>query len=404
MPFYLKKLGHSVTVLTTKKQAFHGNLNLDFENNGFHVIETEIFSKRFLSFLSKRQDKSSSKSISNKASFILKLKETIRVLRKKFVGSLFDIHDYWGWASFETASQIVQDKNIQLVISSYSPPAVHRLASHLKKKYPHLFCVADYRDLWTDNDQYNVLFPLNLIEKWDENSAVKRADLLVSVSNGMVKQLSNKWRKKTLVISNGFFPTKGSTTISSIKHGFVYTGQIYPDRRDPSPLFQALSELIKEESEKYSHIKLEFYGYNVRETLKHIVKKYNLENNVILEGQVSYQESLEIQKSSQGLIFLESNNEKARGVLTGKIFEYLVAKRPIIAIGVKDDFEVAELITKTKTGLICGNNIEKIKETLVKFQNCSYEWRGDEKKIASYSRESLAEKLSLYCENLINRK
>ena len=53
------------------------------------------------------------------------------------------------------------------------------------------------------------------------------------------------------------------------------------------------------------------------------------------------------------MLLLVNNTKNAKGILTGKFFEYMASGSPILAIG-PEDGELAEIISKTATGFISG--------------------------------------------------
>ena len=68
-------------------------------------------------------------------------------------------------------------------------------------------------------------------------------------------------------------------------------------------------------------------------------------------GHVSREKALQAQRNADLLLLLESSNEESRGVLTGKIFEYIASGRPIICIGSRLDFEIGQTLFKTGSGI-----------------------------------------------------
>jgi hypothetical protein len=113
-------------------------------------------------------------------------------------------------------------------------------------------------------------------------------------------------------------------------------------------------------------------------------------------GYVSHQEALEHQRKSQVLLLIEIDSPETKSIIPGKVFEYLVSERPIVAIGPKDS-DFAEIITSTNTGVFFTyDEKDKLKKTI-----SSYFELYLEKKLVvfpvglqQYSRKSLTERLS----------
>jgi hypothetical protein len=69
-----------------------------------------------------------------------------------------------------------------------------------------------------------------------------------------------------------------------------------------------------------------------------------------LHGFVPYRESINVQHAADVLLFLDWTDAQAEGMLTGKLFEYLGSRRPILALGVRKDSEAARLIEEARCG------------------------------------------------------
>ena len=108
-------------------------------------------------------------------------------------------------------------------------------------------------------------------------------------------------------------------------------------------------------------INLVFFNFNIigienisrKAVSPHIIKN-NLKRIIKIHGQVSHEDALKRQKKSQLLLLLNWNDPKEKGVFTGKIFEYLSAQRPIIALGGYGGV-VKELLEQTKAGVSLNN-------------------------------------------------
>jgi len=386
---YLSQMGNRVTVLTTKKYSFDGDLDLSFSEQGIDLIEIPYLPGFFSGV------KSENKVGAFLSGWVSLAKRVLRVFRQNLIGNLWDIRDGWVKKSLSTAVQVVEERKIDIVISSYGPPAAHTLASKLKRKYPSLFWVADYRDLWSQNNVEVPLFPFSLIQSIKEQRLIARADLLTTVSEQLCHLLKSKFKKPTLVIENGYFPEDEQDTVilPEKKITLIYTGQIYKKKRDPSPLFQALEALFLEKKLSPADIQVNFFGYNVHELSK-LVNTENLEKSVSLNPQIDRETALKLQRKSSALLFLESGSPEARGVVTGKLFEYLVSGKPILALGVTNESTAAKIILKTKTGEICGNDVEKIKTFILKLVNGQVPYTPDLAEIRQYRRDKLVGKLA----------
>jgi glycosyltransferase involved in cell wall biosynthesis len=100
----------------------------------------------------------------------------------------------------------------------------------------------------------------------------------------------------------------------------------------------------------------------------------------------------EEQENADLLFIMESGDERAKGVLTGKIFEYMVSGRPVISLGSTHDSAIGRLIYETGIGAVCEQDVSKIKNCLLKLVlgNSSTFYQPRLEKIRNYSRERQA--------------
>jgi hypothetical protein len=229
---------------------------------------------------------------------------------------------------------------------------------------------------------------------------MKGSDLLVTVSEPWAKQLEMLHSKKVVTIPNAFdeedymdnvLPTTGFT--------IAYTGNIYPGRQDPSPLFKAIAELEQEGRISSSDLKVRFFGRNVIQNISPLIERNGVQDFVKTDGLVPFKESIRKQKESTVLLFLGWNDPREKGVYTGKLFEYLGARRPILAIGLKGGV-VDELLKETGAGVVV-NEVEEIKAVLSKWMRefkesgtITSHYKPNDTVIRQYTRKQQAGKLA----------
>ena len=177
------------------------------------------------------------------------------------------------------------------------------------------------------------------------------------------------------------------------KFTITYTGTLYQGKRDPSKLFKAINELISENKIDKNDINIRFYGKQ-EDWLYKDIEKYNLKDVTNYYGFVSRNLVVTKQRESQLLLLLLWDNPKESGVYTGKIFEYLAAQRPIIAIGPSVGGVVKDLLEETGVG-IYTSSIQELKEYLLQ---CYFEYKakgrvlynGRRGQIEKYSQREMA--------------
>lgn len=316
-----------------------------------------------------------------------------------------------GWYphAIKKGLEITAERNIDILFSTYGPSTPHLVASHLHKKTG-IPWVAEFRDLWSAHPYSVKCQPFLFFEQQLEKKVMKACDLLISVSEPWAQQLGTLHCKRAITIPNGFdeddyvevVPLTPNFTIT-------YTGRIYPGKRDPALFFEAMAELRQEAKISPDDLEIRFFGNNVSETITPLIKKYGLNELVKVYGFVSFNESIRKQKESTALLLLEWNNEREKGTYPAKIFEYLGAKRPVLAIGVKDG-EVDKLLKESGSGILV-NKVKDIKEIILKWVGEFKQYRSivsyyDPKQeiISCYTRREASAKLAKAFDEVLIQK
>lgn len=395
---YWSEAGARVTVLTAVKYPFDEPLDLPLpELPGVDVIE--VPHGRF----------SGSDAGGTPNRFIGRALPWLK-LAKSFVsrhlGIVIDPRDAWFRAAAPRSVEVARAAKVNVIVSTYGPRASHLIASNLKESFPELFWVADYRDLWSQCHLKEISARGKSREAFMESRAVGgRADLVTTVSEELADSLSGFLGVEAKVVANGFdtplevvrknfgaSASAGSTPATPLK--IVYTGMIYPGRRDPGPLFDAIRELAKSGAVQEGSIRVEFYGKRQAE-LDALIEKHDAAAFVQVHGHVPREQALRAQESAGLLLLLESGGEDAKGVLTGKLFEYMASGRPILSLGSASDSAIARELDRCGVGICVGTDVERVKEILVALsQGSSMPWfKPALEKVEEFTREAQAARL-----------
>lgn len=306
--------------------------------------------------------------------------------------------DQKGWYPFavEMGNGLLRKGDFDALISSSSPETVHLIASQLKKEH-RLPWIADLRDLWTQNHYY--LY--GLLRKWFEKKlevrTLVRADALVTVSKPLADTLSTlHYGKSVFAIPNGFDPDELGSAPLTKEFTITYTGQLYQGKRDPVLLLKALHRLIAEGMIDPNAVKIRFFG-PTQYWLEQEIKSHKLEGIVEQHGMASREVALARQRESQILLLLNWNDPQEQGVYTGKVFEYIAAQRPILAIGGPGGV-VKELLEETNAG-IHTSRLEDLQRMLLEYyeeykSTGQVSYNGDKEKIQKYNHREMAKKFA----------
>lgn len=364
--------GHEVTVLSSMKYSFLGPYGLSPELPETVKVVEIPFLPDWLRYRLEKPRASSTASEPGE-SVAHTLRDRVRRMRGH-IGSLVDIHDLWIGPARRAGLNLMAARPYDAIVSSFSPPAVHLVASRLKAAYPQVPWLADFRDLWADNHVTRARGMLGVIERHLERRTIHgRADVLTTVSEPLAEMLRRRYPEQPIwVVENGFDPEEFRDWKSRIRtppdmRGMLricYAGTLYPGRRDPTPLFDAVNRLIDTGVLDRRRVAIDFYGQNEKQ-LADILARCNGNRHGIVHahGFVSRKDSLEAQSRSSLLLLLESGAPDARGVLTGKLFEYLVGGVPILGVGIDGTNAAGALLERTGTG-VCARTADEIARLL----------------------------------------
>lgn len=353
----------------------------------------EISTKIKSGFVSKNSSKN--ESTLNKAStttLSYKYARTLKHILSEFI--VFpDMYSDWRKKALKLGREVLKKEKIDIIMSTSGPFSSHCAASILAKEFD-IPWVADYRDLYSQNPIKPNIKWRKLIDKKFERFILGEKSTVVTVSEPLSLKLENILKRKVHTITNGFDPedfklTCPTDTVFSI----TYTGILYEGKRDPTPLFKAIRLLLDKNKIKREKIQIHFYGSDER-YLRSTLEGKEIDDIVYLHESIPFEESTKRQQMSSILLFLNWNDPQEKGQVSGKIFEYLGAHRPILAFPRNEDSAVDKIIEKTQAGVICST-IEEIAKKINEwydefydFGNISY--KGIEEEIQKYSRKNQA--------------
>lgn len=315
-----------------------------------------------------------------------------------------------GWKTFAVTAgnEILQNETIDAIISSSLPVTGHLIAREVKTKH-NIPWVADLRDLWSQNHNYPYGRIRKFFDKRLELKTLSNADALVTVTPPWTEKLRTLHRgKATYTITNGFDPDEVSRGQIDLTSNFTitYTGMIYTGKQDPLKVFAALRDLISDGTINPEDIDVRFYGRE-NEFIAKGIEEYELWDVAKQYGPVPREISFEKQRESQLLLLLNWEDQREKGVLPLKTFEYLGARRPILATGGYGEDAVEGLLEKTDAGIYC-RTVEDIKRIVSELysefkRKGKIGYKGNIEEINRYSQREMARKFSEILDRLTGR-
>ncbi len=343
---------------------------------------------------SKKSSKTISKGIiseKNKQSFIEKAMLYIR-------GNYFipDARKGWVKPSVSYLSNYISENDIDIIITTGPPHSLHLIGLQLKETLK-VKWLADFRDPWTTigyHKQLKLTKKAQQKHKTLEKQVLNTADQIIVTSSVTKKEFESLTKKPIEVITNGYDYEPVEKIELDSKFSIAHIGSLL-SKRNPEILWKVLSDLIEANEGFAKGFQLNFVGAVSQDVLNSIDNN-NLSNYINNVGYISHNESIKCQKKSQILLLIEIDSEETKCIIPGKLFEYMVSNRPIIALGPKGS-DIEKIIKETNTGnYFYYNDYELLKSTILNhykaFQNKTLQSHAIG--LQKYSRKSLTESLS----------
>ena len=260
-----------------------------------------------------------------------------------------DARKNWVKPSVKYLSTYIKDFNIDTIITSGPPHSLHLIGLELQQKLD-VTWIADFRDPWTTigyHKQLKLTSASKIKHKNLEKKVLNTANKIIVTSPSTKVEFEQITTQPIQVITNGYDYEKVATFGLDKKFTLSHIGSLL-SKRNPEVLWNVLRDLINEDSEFASSFQLNLVGAVGKEVLQSIEINY-LTNSLNNAGYVAHSEAVMYQKKSQLLLLIEIDSEDTKAIIPGKLFEYMITNRPIIAIG-PIGADVASIIKETNTG------------------------------------------------------
>jgi glycosyltransferase involved in cell wall biosynthesis len=358
------------------------------------ILKTPIFEPyQLASFLSKNKTKKISSGIipnQKKQSFLEKVMLWVR-------GNLFipDARVFWVKPSVAYLEKYIRENEIDTIITSGPPHSLHLIGLELKQKM-NLKWLADFRDPWTTIGYHKSLRLSQYAAKKHkqlERQVLNTADTIIVTSKTTKAEFQALTTKPIEVITNGFDVEKVDKQSLDTKFSLAHIGSFLSER-NPKIVWESLVELCAEIPDFKSHLEIKLIGAISQEVLD-TIEQFGLNSFLNNIGYVSHAEAVAHQRKSQVLLLIEINSDETKSILPGKLFEYMVSERPILAIGPKDS-DFAEIITNTNSGVFFEYSEKaKLKQTIQEYYNQFLEGKLQSHAVGlqQYSRKNLTQQL-----------
>jgi len=270
------------------------------------------------------------------------------ILARFLRGNLFipDARKGWNSFAFRKAVEIINDHSIGTVITTGPPHSTHLIGLKLKKELG-LKWVVDLRDPWTDIYYNKEMARTPWAKNKDlsyEKAVLSGADICITASEGFAELFNKKVEREYFVITNGFDDhSEESAEVPEPNQKLVisYTGTI-AESYEPEVLLEVLKSLNRS-------FELRIAG-GVSEKIRNTIGEFGLEESVQYLGYLPHKSALHEMKGADVLLLITPKVENAKGIIPGKLFEYLSTGNPILAIADDPDGDVTRILKENGAG------------------------------------------------------
>lgn len=333
-------------------------------------------------------------------------KRSLFDLITRFIRGNFFIPDPrigWNKFAYKKAFELIKKHNIKYVITTSPPHSTQLIGLKLKKK-ANITWIADLRDPWTEIYFYKELLhtPLSkYIDSIYERKVIEKADQVIVVSKTIKKlfeeKINIKHYNKIKIIPNGYDEDdlkkiQINNNINNKEWKISYIGNLaksYPG--------ESFIEVLKEVVQNNPDIKIKFNFIGIYPIhLKEKIENLQLTTNIEFIDYIPHDEVFNHLLSTDSLLLAIPSTKNNNGILTGKLFEYLAAKKSILCIGPPNG-DAAEIIEKCNSGKTFTPEDKKgmikyINQLIINKQK-GIKHQFNEEEISKYSREYLTKKL-----------
>lgn len=309
-------------------------------------------------------------------------------------GNLFIPDPRRGWNRFalKKATELIQQHNIETVITTSPPHSSQLIGLKLKKKLG-VKWIADLRDPWTKIFYYKKFFHTPLakyIDKRYERTVLKKADHIITVSHALKDEYGSLVKgginNKAVILPNGYDHEDLENVKPTTPEEFTltYTGTITREYN-----FSGLLKALKRIESEGKKVILRFVGHTNEHIQKSILQELP---NTQFMGYVPHDKSVEYLLNTTALLLVIPEIENNKGILTGKLFEYLGSQKSIVCLGPTDG-DAAAIIDECKAGkTLAYQDDSGIYEFILSLINNPAS--NSNPHVKTYTRKNLTQKLS----------
>ncbi len=342
------------------------------------------------------------------AAFASEKQNTLTEKLANWVRSNFFIPDarvLWVKPSVKFLKKYLRKNAVDLIVSTGPPHSMHLIAMKLKEETG-IPWVADFRDPWTGIDYYDELLLTSRADKMHkelQKKVLSRADHVITVSRANKEEFNCMGFDHVSVITNGYDPDDIKTELVTPDQAFTIAHiGTFMYNRNPGTLWQVLRQLKNENPAFANDLRIKLAG-KIDQRIIRDIRQNGLENSLILMDYLPHDKAVRELKKSQLLLLVINKTGNNKGMLTGKVFEYVSSERPVLCLGPQGS-DVERLLKETKTGnFVEMDDTAGLKKNILHFYTAFRKGAlsVEPENLTQYTRKNLTEKLSAIFDQLM---
>ncbi len=254
---------------------------------------------------------------------------------------------FWALSSLHELRRVIARENVDVIYSTFSPASNH-LLGWLLKRVTHRPWVSDYRDLWTEDCWYPFAAgPLwrRAADRFLERRFLEDADAVIGVSEPQTRILSARvpgGERKFRTIPNGFDTddfereriyrdtrAEDGTAVETRKFVMAHVGRFTRERVRPE-MIEGIRRFVRALHDDRDQFELRIVGW-VSPGLRRELEDAGVPH--VARGYVSHHEAIAEMVRADALLLQYPDELNADTAISGKLFEYFAANRPVLMIG-----------------------------------------------------------------------
>ncbi|MBN2414763.1 glycosyltransferase family 4 protein [bacterium] len=311
-----------------------------------------------------------------------------------------DARCFWRLPAVRAGLNLIAGEKVDVILSSAPPYTCHLIGRSLHRRTG-IPWIAEFRDSWVGWLSTPARSGIAAaIDRRMERSVLRESDMVITATAGVRDDLRSRSPglagKRFRVISNGYDGAdfQGVTGAPPRdRFTLTYTGSLY-GKRSPEVLLNATARLLERDPSLQSQLRLRFVGRADPAFLRSFERFPGIVEYI---PYVPHAESIAFLLNSSALLLIIDDAPVNRGILTGKLYEYLGARRPVLALA--PEGEAADLIRELGAGTVAGPGdsaeVEKqLAAMITAWRQGTLTWNADETRIAALDRRVLTGRLA----------